>query len=336
MHTGEQILGLIRKLGCENVAIVCHRNADPDALSSAYSLKCLILERCPSVAHIGIVADEINQVSRKLVEVYPETAVLEQIDFRPDMFILADVNSIEHTGRFAGIVGSNDGPIIVIDHHVPQMRTDNNFAITLVNEEASSTAEIVASLSESIGRKPSKTEATLLLTGIVYDSKRFSIIGKDVFHTADFLLGSGGDYKTALSILRKAAGRSEKIARLKAAQRVRVIEMSGWIVACSAVSSFGASACRALIDLGSDVAIVTSKKKKEYRITTRSSNAFHETTGINLAKLVERIGRELGGHGGGHATAATVSGIREANEGERRLLEYIEEQTHRTSDNPTK
>jgi nanoRNase/pAp phosphatase (c-di-AMP/oligoRNAs hydrolase) len=331
MRTWDQIVKLLDETNSKNVLIVCHKNADPDAVGSAQSLRNLIMEYCPSISQVGIVAEDVNQISKRMMELYPEITVAGEITFKPDAFILVDVNSIEHTGKFASIVGGGARPIIIIDHHVPQTKSNRNVALKLVDEDASSTAEIVSSLSESVGRKPTKTEATILLTGIIYDSKRFSRIGKDVFHAANLLVDAGGDYKSALSVLKHTTERSEKIARLKAAQRAKVVEIGGWIVTCSSVSSFGASACRALIDLGSDVAIVTSKKKKDTRMTARSSSIFYETARLNLAKLMEKIGIELGGHGGGHATAATVSGIEDANQGERLILRYIEEHMHKIS-----
>ena len=330
----DQIVKLLKETDSKNVAIVCHRNADPDALSSAQSLKNLIMESCPSVTQVVVVAETLNQVSKKIVEAYPEIAISGEIPFKPDAFLLVDVNNVEHTGKFVNIIEAGNEPLIVIDHHVPQTRPSTKAAASLIKEDASSTAEIVSLLNESVGRTPSKTEATILLTGIIYDSKRFSRIGKDTFHAANSLLTAGGDYKGALSVLRHTSERSEKIARLKAAQRSRLIEIGGWIVTFSSVSSFAASACRALIDLGSDIAIVTSKKKKDIRVTTRSSNAFYETTKVNLAKLLEKIGTELGGHGGGHATAATASGIVDASRGERLILRYIDEHIHKISGEP--
>jgi nanoRNase/pAp phosphatase (c-di-AMP/oligoRNAs hydrolase) len=304
---------------------VCHKNADPDAIGSAQSVKSLILESCPSVTQVVVVAETVNQVSKKMMELYPQIAVKGEITFKPDAFVLVDVNNVEHTGKFASMILGASGPLIVIDHHVSQTKPNTFPTASLINEGATSTAEIVSSLNESLGRKPSKTEATFLLIGILYDSRRFFRIGKDAFHAADLLLAAGGDYSGALSVLRHTTDRSEKIARLKAAQRGRLIEVGKWIVTCSSVSSFAASACRAFIDLGADVAIVTSKRKDDIRITTRSSNAFYETTKVNLAKLMERIGIELGGHGGGHPTAATVSGISDASRGEHLIMSYIDE-----------
>jgi nanoRNase/pAp phosphatase (c-di-AMP/oligoRNAs hydrolase) len=104
------------------------------------------------------------------------------------------------------------------------------------------------------------------------------------------------------------------------------METEGWIIVSSMVSSFEASACRALIDLGADVAIVSSNRKKGGRVSGRSTDAFHKRTGVSLAKVMEKVGLELDGSGGGHPTAATVSSISDFDKGEKLALRYIQEQ----------
>lgn len=306
--------------------IVCHRNADPDALGSAYGLKKLISESYPLASRIEIIAEDVNEVSGRMMEAYPDITVQDDVISEPDAFILVDVNNVEHVGKFSEKIRKSKAPVIILDHHVPKASTNEEVAIMLIDEDSSSTAEIVSSIYESTGRKPSSVGATILLIGIVYDSKRFSTIKRDAFHAADFLIDAGADYESVLSVLRHPIERSEKIARLKAAQRTKMMEIDGWIIVSSTVSSFEASACRALIDLGADVAIVSSNRKEERRVSGRCTDVFHEETGVSLAKVMERVGLELKGSGGGHATAATVSGINDVDKGEKLALTYIEDE----------
>jgi nanoRNase/pAp phosphatase (c-di-AMP/oligoRNAs hydrolase) len=236
-----------------------------------------------------------------------------------------DVNNLQHVGKFSEQIRESKAPIIILDHHVPKSSASENVAGMLVDEGASSTAEIVSSIYESTGRKPSSLEATILLIGIVYDSKRFSTIRGNAFHVADFLIHAGANYESVLSVLRHPMDRSEKMARLKATQRTKIIEIDKWIIVSSTVSSFEASACRALIEIGADVALVSSNRKGKGRISSRCTDVFHEETGVSLARIMERVGLELNGSGGGHATAATVSGINDVEKGEKQTVAYIEE-----------
>jgi phosphoesterase RecJ-like protein len=325
MKSWEEILSFFRERRIHSLLIVCHRNADPDALGSAYGLKKLISESYPSASRVEIAAEDVNEVSRRMLEVYRGITIEDDITAEPDAFVLVDVNNVEHVGKFGEKIKKSKAPILVIDHHVSKISTGENVATMLVDEESSSTAEIVSSIYESTGRKPSGETATILLIGIVYDSKRFSTMKKNVFHVVDFLIDAGADYKSALSVLRHPIGRSEKIARLKAAQRTKMMEIDGWIVVTSTVSSFEASACRALIDLGADVAIVSSNRKEGRRVSARCTDVFHDKTGVSLAKVMERVGLELSGSGGGHATAATASGINDVDKGEKLALTLVEE-----------
>jgi nanoRNase/pAp phosphatase (c-di-AMP/oligoRNAs hydrolase) len=260
-----------------------------------------------------------------MLRAYPEIRIESEVSKEPSACILADVGNVEHLGEPLRDIATRSRPLIIIDHHIPQDSGSPKADIALVDEHASSTSEIVCSLYESTGRKPSKAVATILLVGIVYDSKRFSIIGRSAFHAAAFLIDSGADYQSAISVLRHQIGRSERIARLKAAQRSRIIEMKGWIIGVSKVSSFGASACRSIIDLGADAAIVSSDRKTQKRVSARSTSTFHADAGVSLAKIMQKVGTELGGIGGGHPTAATVSGIHDVTEAEKLILHYIEE-----------
>ncbi|WXG45536.1 MAG: DHH family phosphoesterase [Candidatus Atabeyarchaeum deiterrae] len=325
MKFWEEIVSLFERRNVRSVVVLCHSNADPDAVSSALSLRALIHQLCATIVRVEVVAEGVSEASSRLIEAFADIEVNDEINGEPDAFILVDANNVEHVGKFKYMIRESEKPLIVIDHHVAQSSIFKKTAITYIDEDASSTAEIISLLNESVGRRPSVIEATILLIGVIYDSKRFLILGRNTFHAANFLITAGADYDRALLVLSYPIGRSERIARLKAAQRTRLLESNGWIIASSIVSSFEASACRGLIELGADAAIVSSDRRDEKRISTRSTKAFHDRTGINLAKIMEKVGEELNGSGGGHATAATVSGISDIEKGERLTVKYIEE-----------
>jgi nanoRNase/pAp phosphatase (c-di-AMP/oligoRNAs hydrolase) len=332
MGLWQDISSLLTERDVKSILVSCHRNADPDAISSAYGLKKLIQEWCPHIEQVEIVVDGFNEVCKRVMSAYPEITVKNDIISEPDVFILVDVNNIGHVGKLGEHIGKSSRPVVIIDHHVSQGPHRQNTNIIFTDEEASSTSEIICSLYESLGKNPSQKVATIMLIGIIYDSKRFSIVGKGTFRAASYLVDAGADYQNALSVLRHPIGRSEKIARLKAAQRSRIVEIDGWIISLSEVSSFGASACRGLMDLGADAAIVSSDKKKLKRVSARSTSRFCKNTGVNLAKVMEKVGVELGGSGGGHATAATVSGMEDARKAEKLVLRYIHEMIRETKE----
>ncbi len=325
MGSWEDISTFFSQKEVKSVVLCCHRNADPDALGSAYGIKCLIRESYPEIERVEIVADEVNKASRRVIGTYPESEIENHVAEDPSVFILVDVSNVWHVGRLAESISKSNKPILVVDHHTPQVSSTVKPQISINDEQASSTCEIVCSFYESIAKRPSNAIATILLTGIIYDSKRFSIVGRSAFSAAAFLIDSGADYQMAISILRQPLDRSERIARLKAAQRSKIMKINGWVISLSEVGSFGASSCRGLIDLGADVAVVSSDTKRLKRMSTRSTGKFYKETGVDLAKVMEKVGIELGANGGGHPTAATVSGVDNIDNAEKLVLRHIQE-----------
>ena len=103
---------------------------------------------------------------------------------------------------------------------------------------------------------------------------------------------------------------SERIARLKACQRAKLMKIDDWIIALSHVSAFQASAARALISLGADLAVVAGQVDDAVRISLRCTNEFHEKTGIHLGRdIAKPLGDYLHGMGGGHSISAGVNGV---------------------------
>jgi len=105
---------------------------------------------------------------------------------------------------------------------------------------------------------------------------------------------------------------SERIARLKACRRMKLMRIYGWLIVFSHVGSFQASAARALIDVGANLAIVGSQEKNEISISMRADREFYAETGVHLGRdLAKPLGEYLNGMGGGHSTSAGVNGTGE-------------------------
>jgi phosphoesterase RecJ-like protein len=101
---------------------------------------------------------------------------------------------------------------------------------------------------------------------------------------------------------------SQRIARLKAAKRMHVLRAGELIIAITHVGAYEASAARALLDLGADVAIIVSEHGAETRVVARARKDAEEKYGIHLGRdIMEELARRLGGGGGGHSQAAAVS-----------------------------
>jgi nanoRNase/pAp phosphatase (c-di-AMP/oligoRNAs hydrolase) len=65
---------------------------------------------------------------------------------------------------------------------------------------------------------------------------------------------------------------------------------------------------RSLIYLGADLAVVAGESDGETRVSLRSTQRFLDGTKVQLGtQVADVMPKRLGGHGGGHATAASFT-----------------------------
>jgi phosphoesterase RecJ-like protein len=101
---------------------------------------------------------------------------------------------------------------------------------------------------------------------------------------------------------------SERISQLKGAQRLKYWKIGDHIVATSQGSAYEASVCKALLNLGADVAFVGSQRGPEFRISARATPNLVRK-GLHLGKLLGNVGSETTNGGGGHPGAAGITGV---------------------------
>lgn len=313
-----------RVLSSRRAIVACHHNADPDAVCSAFALSKL-LRKLRRGLRVSLVAPEgVSEASRRALKAVP-ASFLEWADpKRVDLIFLVDTGTLTQLGDFGGELAGLKKPLVVVDHHAihPSMRRLK--PLFLVDEKATSTSEIIYGLYERLNVKLGRVEAQALMVGMAFDTKHFAVANFRTFLAAAGLCKAGAKPEAAAELLKAPLGRPERIARLKAAQRVELKEVGGWIIALSNVSSFQASAARAIVALGADLAVVGGEKKGELRISLRCSNEFCEGTGVHLGRDVAiPLGKFVGGMGSGHALAAGVNGRGNLNEALERSITLI-------------
>ncbi|RLE48759.1 MAG: DHH family phosphoesterase, partial [Candidatus Methanomethylicota archaeon] len=246
---------------------------------------------------------------RRLIELLPKLEIYSDFD-SSDLLIMVDTCSFAQLGALSSKVQNYPSPLIVIDHHSPHPDVSSKASLLIVDENASSTAEIIYSFYCDLSMEIDEFSALALLVGMLYDSRRFVNAKPSTLRAAADLIDAGANYSTALGVLYSPMDASERIARLKAAQRLKIYRVKDWIIVASHVGSFEASAARALIELGADVAFVAGGDEASLRISARARSKFHSETGIHLGRdLMELVGKLIGGAGGGHATAAGANGV---------------------------
>jgi len=313
----------LRKLKeVQRLGLVCHHNADPDSLLSAEVLK-RILGRKLSCEILILAPAGVSSLARRMYEaIYGEEPLVEGIEglMMCDVLGLVDVSTLEQLGHEAKdlIESKFRGKIFIVDHHEPHERTMRLSFLNLIEPTSKATAIIVHRIAMWIGVELSKEEAEALMAAILHDTRHLNILDIEVLEVMKHLLERGADYNKVNRLFRREVSISERIARLKAAQRLKLYRVSkdgeDLLICISQVSAFEASAARALIELGADLALVIGGKGEDVRICARASPRFLEVTGTSLGKdVMMEIGKIVGGGGGGHDLAAglNVRGSRE-------------------------
>jgi len=324
--TFKEIAKILDEANARFVLLLCHHNADPDAVCSAYAFQSLLAKCMPNVtAEIGA-GQGISRLSKHILKRIPVTVNLQPDVEKADAIVLLDTNTIQQLGHLAEKLAETEAPIIVIDHHVAHPQTEQIAKLCITNEEASSTCEMVYGFYKQLNMKPGLNEAKALFLGITFDTRHFVLANSSTFKTISELSDIGVNPQEELSALALPMDFSERVARMKACRRAKLIKRGNWIIALSHVSAYQASAARALVDLGAHMAAVAGQKNEKVEISLRCTRDFNQVTGIHLGRdIAKPLGEYLQGMGGGHATAAGVNGTGSVDKGLKRVLRLVKE-----------
>jgi len=307
--TIESILKLLEEKQARFVLLLCHQNADADALCSAYAFQGLLRRLVPNlVTEIGT-GQGISKLSKHILKQMPITVNTKPNIESADVIILLDTNTVEQLGELAVPVSKSNAPIVVIDHHAAHPETLQKAAIAIIENQVSSNCEIVYELFKQTDTKPTLNEAEALFLGIAFDTRHFVLGSTSTFEAIVELCHAGVKPQEKILLLSLQMEMPERVARLKACKRAKLIKTKEWIIVLSQVSAYEASAARALIDLGAHAVAVAGQKNGNIEISLRCTRDFHKKTGIHLGvDIAQPLGEYLQGMGGGHAAAAGAKG----------------------------
>lgn len=329
--TFEEIVQILDENHAENVLLLCHHNSDPDAVCSAYAFEGLLKKVRPRLTiEIGT-GQGVSKLTKNLFRYLPVT-----VNFQPNVekahaIILLDTNTVQQLDHLAERVIKTTAPIILIDHHIAHPETQKICRLCITNEEAASACDIIYSFYKEQNLKPDLNEARALFLGMAFDTRHFVLANSFTFKAVADLVDSGVNAQEALAMLAMPMDFSERVARVKACRRARIIRMDNWIIGLTHVSAFQASAARALTDLGAHVAAVAGEKGESIEISLRCTREFTEKTGIHLGRdIAKPLGTAMHGQGGGHAMAAGVNARGDVKTALKRCLRLLKENLLKT------
>jgi nanoRNase/pAp phosphatase (c-di-AMP/oligoRNAs hydrolase) len=286
-------------------AVVCHRNADADAYLSAFAISKLLRTLAPGCEVDLVTPDGMTTLTKKLSANFPHPTV-EESDRDYDLYVAVDVGDEELLKDWKAKLQASSGVKVLVDHH--PLKDVALYDREIVDEHATSAAEVVFALFEELRVPLDPTTAQALLEAIMFDSSHLAIASPAGLRAVVKLMDAGADVVSARRELRSEPDYGEVLAKLKGAQRLKIYKAGEKVVATSMVGSFQAHVARSLIYLGADLAAVGGEAEGETRVSLRSTQKFAEETGIQLGtQVAAEMSKRLGGHGGGHATAASFS-----------------------------
>jgi len=304
----QEIVSLIDKLDAKLAVLLCHHNADPDAIGAAFAFKGLLKRLRPRLDTEIAAASGASRLSKAIMDVLPIQLVGNPRIEAADLIVMLDTNTVQQLDEWSERI-KPDQPMVVVDHHASHPETERMATISVTDEAAVSTCELVYRLFKEAELEPTADEAKALFLGIAFDTRHFIIATSDTLKVVADLVAAGVNAQETLPILSLPMEHPERIARLKAADRMNLIQVNDWLIAFSHVSAYQASACRALIAVGAHVAVVAGQKQNKIQVSFRASREFHEETGVHVGRdLAKPLGDFLGGMGGGHAVSAGANG----------------------------
>jgi len=310
------------------VVIMGHRFPDVDAIGASIGLLQMGLA-CQKEAYIVLNQEEIDKTTKNFVD-----EILKDEELKP-YFITSDLALEKITRNSLLVVADTQDPqmviesrllsktkkIAVFDHH---RRTANYIESVLAYTEpyASSTVELVVDMFDYFSQKikMSSLEASIMLAGIIVDTRRFSYhVGRRTYETAAILKQKGAEEKLVQQLLRTPIENYYSKAHL--IERAEIFEEAFLIAAADRnmilESVQLAQAADELLNVQSIKATFAIGKISEDRIGI-SARSLGD---VNVQLIMEQLG------GGGHLNnAATQIANTTINEVVLRLKKVIEKE----------
>ncbi len=262
------------------VFVMGHKYADLDAVGACVGI-CCMSRRLGVEARIVI--DPVRNASRALIEKVKKEAEYRETFITPQealisadartLLVVVDTNRPEQV-EDSGLLGTCNR-VAVIDHHRVGATYIQNAALGFIEPYASSACELVTEIlqeqieAESLG----KLEADALLSGIVLDTKSFSLrTGERTFDAASWLRRAGAETSEIKKLFQ--VDMDSTVARYKLMQNAKLYR---------------------------DVAIVMSEDVQDRVITAQAADEL-----LNISGVEASVVGTPDGQGGIHVSARSI------------------------------
>ncbi len=303
-NSNDFLNNLINEIKEGSIAISFHSNADLDAIASsiiAYEICKRYNEKCCIDLKQGLSRESTIALRELNIEI-------RECNSNYDKLILLDSAGIE---QVINLISNKKISLILIDHH-HEGKVFELSKLYYIDDEASSTTEIVSSFANKLNINLKENVSTLAILGILFDSNRLDRANKKTFESLLYLI-KNDNYKKAISIYYNIIREIEedfsvKMAKLKGLSRALIGKICrNLIIALTEVGSYESIISRTLIQNGADVAFtIKYKEGEDIRISIKASYKAI-AKGIDTSNIATIIAEKYNGEGGGHIGASIVT-----------------------------
>lgn len=284
-------VAFLRDMRGKRLLYLGHRDADCDALGSAYALSRVL------PGDVGC-AQGLKASARDLAAWLGLSPLLDPDPAAYDYTIICDVPSLDLLGA------PLPSYYALFDHHIPGGHRYSDFRSQLVGDATwawvqpfESTCSVVAVQLLAAGISIETDVAVALTAGMVTDTGWLALANAGTFRRLADVLGPCGLYLEDVLVAidapnRRAARRSAVLAALRTAQETRI---GPWSILAARTDSHdhGFAVAAALRRLGADVSVVAFPKDAAAMVMAECGPELVEGTALDLSAIAGKVARQV-------------------------------------------
>ncbi len=190
-----KITELIDNRNANLVVLLCHMNADPDAVCAVFAMAQLLQRIRPNLNIETAASQGPSRLSKHLLSSLPAKLTMQPHIEEADVIVLLDTNTIQQLGEWSNRVKASKAALVVIDHHASHPQTESLATLRVADERASSACEIVYRLYKEAHVDLTPVEAKALFLGIAFDTRHFVLASSATFKVIADLIDAESQLK---------------------------------------------------------------------------------------------------------------------------------------------
>ncbi|MHA0857545.1 DHH family phosphoesterase [Paenibacillus sp. CMAA1364] len=309
----------------DKVFIMGHKLPDMDVIGA--SIGVLKAAQMYNVEAYIVLSGNNPSIERMLVQVEKDESLVERfitpeqaLQMLTGHSLLVVVDTHKASMTMEPKLVQNASRVVVVDHHRRGEEFINEAVLVYMEPYASSASELVTELLQYIHEKIQLTpiEATMLLAGIIVDTKHFALhTGSRTFEAAGFLRRSGADTAMIQRMLKEDL--QEYLAKAEIIKKVKMVHQQ----IALAVTEPNVVISQLLIAQVADTLLTMTGVVASFVISERPDGLIG-VSARSLGRMNVQVVMEMLG-GGGHLTNAAVQLKCTVSEAEHKLMEVLDQ-----------